>query len=238
MTSLTRVAKTVGEGYRRARYLGSIARNRWFTDMESAFDQVSRARPWNYDSHLEQERYARVIARVTELRGDNWGSALELGAHHGDFTKDLAKYCDEVLACDLSSAACEVARSRLADAEHVRIRKLNIETDAVPGIFDCVFVMDVLNYIYGRDKMLSISRKLAMVLRPGGTLVITDCRLAPYIRNSWLRYWVPIGGDNIADLFASLPEWYLVSREFHPDSGADSPGYMAHVIAVFSRQGS
>jgi SAM-dependent methyltransferase len=236
LSSLRRMVEGVGKGYRQARYLGSVARNRWFTDMENTFDQVSRARPWDYASQLEQERYARVIARVTDVRGNNWERALELGAHHGDFTEALANRCGEVLACDISSAACDQIRSRFAELAHVHVQKLNLETDPLPGIFDCAFVMDILNYIYGRDKMLRISSKLAAALRPGGTLVITDCRLAPYIRESWFRYLVPIGGDNIADLFASRPEWSLLSREFHPHSGTDRPDYMAHVIALFERK--
>ena len=40
------------------------------------FDEISVARAWDYNSQLEQERYARVLAKIDRLRGPDWGSAV------------------------------------------------------------------------------------------------------------------------------------------------------------------
>jgi len=239
LSSIRQVAESLGKSYRQARYLGSVARSRWFSDTARMFDEISVARAWDYNSQLEQERYARVLAKIDRLRGPDWGSALELGCHDGIFTRQLADRCREVVACDISSDACQRTRSRCEGLSQVRVQPVDVETQDIDGKFDLIFAMDILNYVYGRDKMLRTSATLAAAMKPSGILVITDCRLAPYIRDAWFRYLVPVGGDNIADLFAMRPEWKQVEREFHPDSGEDlGPQYMAHVIAMFTRTGA
>lgn len=239
LSSIRRVTKNLEKGYRQARYLGSVARSRWFSDPAQTFDQISTAQAWNYNSELEQERYARVLSKLDRLRGRTWGGALELGCHDGVFTRLLADRCREVVACDISHDACQRTRTRCAGLANVRVQRFDIEKENVPGLYDLVFAMDILNYVYGRDKMLRIQARIAAALKPSGILVITDCRLAPYIRDAWFRYFVPVGGDNIADLFAMRPEWKLLERGFHPDSGEDvGPHYMAHVIAIFERTGA
>lgn len=238
MSSIRRVTQSLEKGYRQARYLGSAARGRWFSDPAQTFDEISIAQAWDYNSQLEQERYARVLAKLQQLRGPAWGKALELGCHNGVFTRLLANHCCEVVACDFSRDACRRTQARCAELANVRVQRFDVDREYIPGQYDLVFAMDILNYVYGRDKMLRISSKLAAVTQGGAILVVTDCRLAPYIRDAWFRYFVPVGGDNIADLFATRPEWKLLDREFHPDSGEDvGPHYMAHVIALFERTG-
>jgi 2-polyprenyl-3-methyl-5-hydroxy-6-metoxy-1,4-benzoquinol methylase len=239
LNSADRVLRAFKTSYRQARYLASVARSRWFADTQRTFDQISGARAWDYSTELERERYERVQARVAGVRGNSsWGRALELGCYDGTFTQELAAHCSEVAACDVSSNACARTRSRCAHLLHVRATRLNIETDEITGIYDVVFAMDILNYVYGRDKMLKASAKIAAALNDRGLLIITDCRLAPYIRDAWFRYFVPVGAENIVRLFANRPEWRLLSAEFHPDSGEDvGSHYMAHVIALFEKRG-
>jgi 2-polyprenyl-3-methyl-5-hydroxy-6-metoxy-1,4-benzoquinol methylase len=223
--------------YRQARYLASVARSRWFAKTEQVFDQISVTSAWDYLSQPERERHQRVLACVSELRGNqNWGSALELGCYDGVFTQQLATRCTEVLACDISPRACSRTCSRCASLPQVRTERLNIEVDKISGTYDLIFAMDILNFVYGRDKMLKVSSTLASILKEDGLLVITDCRLAPYVRNAWFRFWVPVGGDNIVRLFASCTPWCLLRSEFHPDSGEDiGSEYMAHVLAFFKK---
>lgn len=237
--SIRRVTQSLEKGYRQARYLGSVARSRWFSDPARTFDEISIAQAWDYNSQLERERYARVLTKLEKLRAPTWGSALELGCHDGVFTRLLADRCRDVLACDISPDACGRTRVRCAGLANVHVQHFDLEAGIIPGHYDLVFAMDILNYVYGRDKMLRISSRIAAAMKQAGMLVITDCRLAPYIRDAWFRYFVPVGGDNIVDLFAMRPEWKLVERGFHPESGEDlGPHYMAHVIAIFERAGA
>ena len=223
--------------YRQARYLASVARSRWWTNPERVFDQISATHAWEYRSEMERQRHERVLAIISEQRGsERWGAALEIGCYDGIFTQELAARCSQVLACDVSSDACSRTASRCAPLPHVRTTHLNVETDEIPGQYDLIFVMDVLNYIYGRDKMRTVSARLASALKENGLLVITDCRLAPFIREAWFRFWLPVGGDNIVSFFASQPPWQLLRSEFHPASGEDAgDDYMAHVLAFFAQ---
>ena len=222
--------------YRQARYLASVVRSRWFSDTQQTFDHISLTRAWNYCSQMEQERHRHVLSRLIELRGAAWGRALELGCYDGVFTEQLAAYCTAVLACDVSPNACARTHLRCAQLARVRTAQLNLESDAIPGKYDLIFAMDILNYVYGRDKMLEISSKLSAALADNGLLVITDCRLAPYIRDAWFQSWVPVGADNIVAFFSSQPQWTLLASQYHPQSGHDvGPDYLAHLIAFFEK---
>ena len=231
------VVQGLTNNYRRVRYLASVARSRWFTDPQDTFEQISLSRAWDYESELERQRHRRVLEEVACLRGTaNWGNALELGCHDGVFTLDLASRCTHVMACDISSDACARARLRCSPLSQVEVARLNVEIDTFPGKYDLIFAMDILNYVYGRDRMLGLCSKISAALERDGLLVITECRLAHYIQDGWFRSWVPVGGDIIVDLFASEPALRLVHREFHPDAGQDvGPHYMAHVIAMYEK---
>ena len=77
--------------------------------------------------------------------------------------------------------------------------------------------------------------KIALAVRPGGLLVLSDCRAPKVVRaTSWSR--LVSDGDRIVGFFTDRSDFNLVHTEFHPESGEDvPPEYYAHAIALYKK---
>jgi 2-polyprenyl-3-methyl-5-hydroxy-6-metoxy-1,4-benzoquinol methylase len=158
---------------------------------------------------------------------------LEIGCSDGVFTHRLAQSCRTVVAVDISSVACQLAQERCADDKNVTIRQMDIEREELPGVFDSVFMMDVLHFFSGRERLTNVSTKAIQAVAPGGFLIFTEHRVPDVQRDAWWQKALPYGADAYLQLFAKRPELELVwSRSHEP---ADER-YTPHLLAIYRKR--
>lgn len=148
-----------------------------------------KADPWNYQLEVQKERYRSALQFLNEAQpGKKASRALEVGCGEGWFTQLLADRCDSLLAVDISSVALERAKERCNELKQVKFNEWNLSNDPVPGIFDLITVMDVLEYYYAPSDLRAARDKIVDMLPPGGYLLITTSKARDFIERSfWAR---------------------------------------------------
>ena len=148
--------------------------------------------PWGFEtSPYERAKYDATIAA---LPPGPIGSAFEAGCSIGVLTERLATRCDRLLAFDVSDAAIERARARLANAVHVTIERRELPEEMPAGPYDLIVASEVLYYLDppAFDAMLDAIEK---ALVPSGSLV------AVHWRHPTRRY--PLRGDEVHERLAA-----------------------------------
>jgi 2-polyprenyl-3-methyl-5-hydroxy-6-metoxy-1,4-benzoquinol methylase len=263
MRKLLRRIPGARRAYRQSLYLYWALRLKWFVDKKRLNDGFHLNREWNFESSAEQQRHGLVLAAASSLcPALSDANVLELGCSDGVFTPRLAKVCASVTACDISPVAREMAARRCQGLANVAIRELDLVHDAIPGRYDIIFAMDVLEFIHGGKELRAAVKKMEDALHPRGLLVVSACRLVPVLRSAWWQRWLPQGGDAIVKQIASAQSFSMEHLEYHPGDGdgglsmpvgytdrTEQPGkapagalttddyYADHVIAVFSKKG-
>lgn len=129
--------------------------------------------PWGYtDRWYEERKRALTLAVLPEQR---YRDVLEVGCGIGVLTEELAPRADHLLAVDVSTAAVERARRRVAGLPHVQVQVADV-ADAVPaGSFDLVVLSEV-GYYLDRPTLDRVLADLRTRLAPGGTLLVCHWR--------------------------------------------------------------
>jgi SAM-dependent methyltransferase len=211
--------------YHNLRALSGVLHEGWLADRRRMNNHSLATRAWDFEKPSTRERYDRVLSALSSIVGPSWSDVLELGCADGVFTADLADRCRSVVAVDISSVACERTRARCAQAANVSVASLDLQTEPLPGSFDVVFAMDVLEFIHGRSRVAATARKLAGAARHGGHLVISMSRLPDEMRERLWARWLIEGGDNLAAFLDGRNGLRLVHREC----------YSRYLIAIFSK---
>lgn len=222
--------------FHRQLYLLRVLRQQWLWDLQATMDSRHVEKKWDFAEPVHQERNARIFAALARCYKEKREvHALEIGCSDGVFTGTLAPRCLSVVGCDISPVACTLAANRCADLPNVTVRQFDLHRDPIEDQYDWVFAMDVLYYVHGRDVLSRVVDKLAHALKQDGVLIVSDCRLPEPLRGGWWMHWYPEGADAIIEFMSGRSDLRLLHREFHPDNEGSIPGYLDHIIAIFSR---
>jgi len=142
---------------------------------EPYFDDLYRLRsdPWRLESRWYEERKRHVT--MASLPARRYGAALEIGTSIGMLTAELAGRCDALLSLDISRAAVEAARARLAGRDNVTIEHRDAVTDFPTGEFDLIVISEV-GYYWSREALELIADTAAAALSADGALVLCHWR--------------------------------------------------------------
>lgn len=100
--------------------------------------------PWNFStSWYEKRKYALTIGA---LPNERYANAFEPGCSIGVLSEMLASRCDRVLSTDIMDIALELARSRTAPLDNLRVEYLAIPEQWPREIFDLVVISEVAYY--------------------------------------------------------------------------------------------
>ncbi len=210
-------------------HLGRALRDAWLDSSPRAKPEVNRdfsqADPWHYTTNsFEILRHRREAEMLDGVRGINrFGCALEIGCAEGVFTGILADRCDSLLATDFSEVALARARQRRQWDEHVTFAQMDLRTDSLPGVFDLIVAIHVVEYIKNPLSLRRVRDRLVRGLRIGGYLLIGSCTGDNDFRESlwWSRYMLR-GGQRINAFVAAHPELTVVDASINPLPGSIS----------------
>lgn len=134
----------------------------------------------------DPELYATVLARpyehLLERAVAAGGPALELGCGDGDLSLELARRGMEITGLDLSPVRVERARQEaeragLGAQARYEVADLNTRTFE-PQHYACIVAHDALHHVPYVEALLD---QVRLALKPGGTLIVSDFRGAPWI---------------------------------------------------------
>jgi ubiquinone/menaquinone biosynthesis C-methylase UbiE len=115
--------------------------------------------------------YYERPATIALLGDVNRKQVLEVGCGTGPLTEWLVGHGAEVVACDVSEAMLEIARSRIGDGAELHLHDL---AEPLPFLEDATvdLVVASLVFHYLRDWIAPL-RELHRVLRPNGSVVMS-----------------------------------------------------------------
>jgi ubiquinone/menaquinone biosynthesis C-methylase UbiE len=131
---------------------------------------------WHQDHSLEDDTSTSWHSFVkTELRAEDMynKNILEIGCGRGGFSNYLAKHRDapdQIIACDYSAAALEIAQRKYADKKifwkHEDIMALTF----AGNFFDTAISCETIEHVPNPKRAIN---ELYRVLKPGGRLLLT-----------------------------------------------------------------
>jgi trans-aconitate methyltransferase len=159
--------------------------------------------PWGFSQPREQERLQSAL-RLLEGVGGRFERAFEIGCAEGMFTQRLQWHCTSLLAVDVSAVALQ--RAQQLGPEGVEFRIWDLRRDAVPGDFDLVVAMCVLEYLRRRRDFRAARARLVTATRPGGFLLVGHARQSPLTETSRWARWLLRDGKWINRFLEQCPE--------------------------------
>ncbi|MET4581517.1 LmbE family N-acetylglucosaminyl deacetylase [Conyzicola nivalis] len=142
---------------------------------QSYFDALYRRHddPWGFTSRwYERRKRAATLAALPEER---FASAFEIGCSIGVLTEQLAGRCDSLLAVDVSQAAVDRARLRLAAQANVRVGRVDVASAFPSGDFDLIVLSEV-GYYFTLGVLERVLDDAVDALSAGGTFVACHWR--------------------------------------------------------------
>ncbi len=175
--------------------------------------EFQKSDPWGHMTvQQERERFRRELNMLDAVRESRrFGNALEVGCAEGEFTELLASRCDSLLAADFSATALERARQRCASYPHVGFRQWDLLRDEMPGTFDLIVMVHVLDYYRSPISLRRIRAKVVAGLRPGGFLLLGNLSWPELsLQNSWRHRFLVLGGERLNALMTRGPELKVI----------------------------
>jgi SAM-dependent methyltransferase len=170
-----------------------LARELWWM----AWDTPDRARarferefaagpdPWDYGGPAARQRHAQALGLLDAAGLAAVERALEIGCAEGHFSAALAARCRSLLAVDISTVALARARARPGWPSGVRFAEWDLRRDPLPGRFDLVVAMDVLESFCRPGLVRGARARLVDALAPGGYLLLGNSRQGALFETTW-----------------------------------------------------
>jgi SAM-dependent methyltransferase len=166
------------------------------------FDAIYARDPDPWDFAGSDYEHAKYRATVDALGQERARDAVEIGCSIGILTTMLAPRCDRLLAVDVSQAALDQARRRVAGLPNVTVQRCRFPRDAMPGIFDLLVLSEVAYYLDTED-LGRASARIRDGLAPGGRVLLVH----------WLGETdYPKTGDGAVDELRLLVPFLTVER--------------------------
>jgi ubiquinone/menaquinone biosynthesis C-methylase UbiE len=149
----------------------------------------------------------RVIEKMAEVSGIGQASQVaDVGTGTGFVAAGRAPRVERVIGIDNAPAMLEVARENLRALGASNVDLVVGEASRLPledGAVDAAFANMVLHHAEDPEAML---REMARIVRPGGTVAITDEVAHPYawMREEHVDVWLGFERGQVGRYFAAL----------------------------------
>lgn len=159
--------------------------------------------------------------------GRRFQRALEVDCHEGAFTELLLDRCESIVASDQSPVMLRRTQERCRQRPDVEVLRWDLYTDPLPGTFDLVVLMDVLECVHRPRALRAARDKIVDSLPAGGCLLVTNSTVNEGLEKaSWGRLFLR-GGRRINDFLAGHPH-LRVLQDFNESE---------HALTIFRKEG-
>jgi trans-aconitate methyltransferase len=125
--------------------------------------------PWRFaTSEYERGKYAATLAAIS---GRKIRSAFEVGCSIGILTRQLAAFCESLLAIDVAQQALEQARLNCAGQSNIEFARMQIPQEWPGETFDLLVLSEIL-YYFCADDIRQIAHKAISSLTSGGAALL------------------------------------------------------------------
>lgn len=134
------------------------------------FDAMFKATsdPWGFRNRWYEKRKRQLT--LATLPREHYRRIFEAGCANGELSADLAQRCSELICCDVSPTAAELAKERLTDAAHAHVYAGALPGDWPEGSFDLI-VLSEIGYYLDEAALLSVIEQSLESLTPDGALL-------------------------------------------------------------------
>lgn len=181
--------------------------------------------PWHYETGEDRKRLILADSMLKRVQQAKFRKAIEIGCAEGVFTEMLAPRCESLIAVDFAPIALQRARQRLQHTD-ICFETFDLRRDPIPGTFDLITAMDILDTIFRPAVLKRVRNKLVDGLEPGGYLLLVDPRQNKMFETEW---WGPLllrGGKNVRDFIGRHSSLRLVFED----------STETHVFALFRKE--
>lgn len=142
--------------------------------------------PWAFRKRWYEKRKRNLV--LAALPRGLYDKVFEPGCSNGELSLRLADRCHDLLCCDTSGRAIELAAQRLANKPNVRLQQARLPEQWPSGRFDLIVLSELCYYLDAADLERLIGCALRALNR-GGTLLA--CHWRPVIEGC------PLTGDQV-----------------------------------------
>jgi len=146
-------------------------------DYQLTWDTYARS----YDRILPLMPYYREVLdrHLAALKGAGDGPVIDLGAGTGNLVARLVEVCQRVVAVDYSRAMLDHLRRKLADHVGRGLEVIEANAERLPKLASESFGgVSILLSLFDMERPTDALEEAIRLLRPGGTLVITEPKLS------------------------------------------------------------
>jgi ubiquinone/menaquinone biosynthesis C-methylase UbiE len=136
----------------------------------------------------------RSLIRERVAKEGRMGTLVEFGCGTGFYTAVLSEKADGIVATDISPGMLAVARQQIK-AENVNFQLEDCQKTSFPdGAFDTAFMSLVIHFTEPEKTLVEMRR----VLKPGGTLIITNLDPGALNGLNRIRSWARVIYNGLA----------------------------------------
>ncbi|HEV7951230.1 MAG TPA: bifunctional PIG-L family deacetylase/class I SAM-dependent methyltransferase [Glaciihabitans sp.] len=132
-----------------------------------------RSDPWGFETRWYENRKRALT--LAALPAEHYESVFEIGCSIGVLTEQLAARSASLLSVDISQAAVERARDRLASQAHVTIERSDVGQRYPDRRFDLVVFSEV-GYYFDEATLSTVINRIVESLGASGTVVACHWR--------------------------------------------------------------
>lgn len=145
--------------------------------------------PWGFRQRWYEQR--KRLVTLAALPRPHYRTIFEPGCANGELSAALAERCDQLLCCDTSAAAVNLARTRLSLFDHAEVRQCRLPGDWPAEKFDLI-VFSEIGYYLDRQDLTEVIHRISDSLTADGQLLA--CHWRPVIEGC------PLNARQVHDL--------------------------------------
>ncbi|WP_248741464.1 MULTISPECIES: SAM-dependent methyltransferase [unclassified Pseudomonas] len=129
--------------------------------------------PWGFRQRWYEQR--KRLVTLAALPRPHYRAIFEPGCANGELSAALAERCDRLVCCETSTAAVNLARTRLSLFDHTEVRHGRLPGDWPEEKFDLI-VFSEIGYYLDRQDLTEVIRRISDSLTADGQLLACHWR--------------------------------------------------------------